>query len=464
MLRRGPAPVTAGLGLRLRLSVAFAIGALVVSAGLALLTYQTARSYLLRQREASAMRQAFVNARLLALSLQDGSPDRSQLLASIESGSGSRAVLRSHGRWFGYPVGVGPEILPADVVRVSDTGRAARQRATINGDPQLAVAVPLAAADTVYFEVFTLDQMELTLALLRNTLLAAAAATTVFGAGFGHVASGRVLRPVRLVSLAAAEVAAGNLDARLDDRGGPELHQLAASFNTMTEALRTRIERERRFVSAVSHELRSPLTTLAASVEVLRGRRADIPERAQLAVDLISSEVDRFNRLVQDLLEISRLDAGAIDLPDEEVAIGQLLRHAIDGLDMGTAEVSLDPDAVDAPVRADKRRLERILANLVENAAHYGGGATRVALERDGPIVRIIVDDAGPGLAEDERERVFEPFHRGQAANARGAGSGSGLGLSIVAEHVALHRGRVWAGSSDAGGARFVVELPVAGP
>ncbi|HET7487577.1 MAG TPA: HAMP domain-containing sensor histidine kinase [Acidimicrobiales bacterium] len=456
--------MSGGVGLRWRLTAAFAIGALVVSAGLAIVTYQTARAYLLRQREASALRQAFVNARLVAVSLQAEPEDPSGLLSSVETGSGSRAVLRYHDRWYGYPVGVGPDSLPDSVVTEAVAGFAARQRSRQNGDAQLTVAVPIPARRALYFEIFSLDQLEVTLALLRNTLLAAATATTVVGALFGLVAAGRVLRPVREVSRAAAEVAAGNLDIRLDDRGGAELGQLADSFNTMTEALRQRIERDQRFVSAVSHELRSPLTTLTAAVEVVNARRAELPDRARVAVDLVVSEVNRFNRMVQDLLEISRLGAGAVELPDEEVAVGPLLLHAVNSLDVGTAEVDIAGDAYEACVRADKRRFERIIGNLVENAFLYGGGVTRIALDRRESIVRITVDDAGPGLTEEERERIFEPFLRGEAAKSRGAGSGTGLGLSIVAEHVALHRGRVWAESSDAGGARFVVELPVARP
>lgn len=448
-------------GLRLRLSVAFAVGSLIVSAGLALLTYETSRTYLLRQREVSASRQAFVNARLLFLALPGEVADVSELLTSVESGSGSRAVLRFRGAWFGYPVGVSSLSLPPEILEVADSGKAARQWANIDGDHQLVVATPIPAVDALYFEIFSLDQLELTLALLRNTLFSTAAATTVLGAVFGRAASRRVLRPVGLVAEAAAEVAAGNLDTRLESRD-PELDRLADSFNLMTEALRTRIERDRRFVAAVSHELRSPLTTLVAAVEVLQARRAELPERALVAVDLVSSEVGRFDRTVQDLLEISRLDAGAVELPDEEVAIGQLVRHSLNGLDIGSATVALDGDAVDAPVRADKRRLERILANLVDNAARYAGGVTRVGLERHGDTVRIVVDDAGPGLTDDERERIFERFVRGHAAASRGVGSGTGLGLSIVAEHVALHGGRVWAESADGGGARFVVELPVA--
>ena len=451
-------------GLRVRLSAAFAIGSMAVSAGLALLTYETSRAYLHRQRETSALRQAFVNARLLRASLRSETPDVPRLLSSLETADGSRGVLRHHGNWFGSSVGVGRDTLPSELRVKAEEGVASRQVFSLDGVTHLGVAVPIPAVDALYFEVTPLRGLASTLGVLRNSLLAAAAVTTLLGAGLGLIVSRRVLLPVTAASEAAALVAAGNLDARLAETSDRDLAVLATSFNQMTEALRERIERDRRFVSAVSHELRSPLTTLMAAVEVLHARRAELPERAAIAVDLVASEVTRFDRLVQDLLEISRLDAGAVERPTEEVAIGEFVLRVMSALagDGRAIPVDVDADALDAVVLADKRRLERVLANLVENAEAYGGGATRVALERTGPLVRLAVEDAGPGIPDEEHERIFEAFVRGRSAAARGSSQGTGLGLSIVAEHVALHGGRVWVEPSDAGGARFVVELPVA--
>lgn len=452
------------VGLRVRLSMAFAIGAMIVSAGLAILTYETARTYLLRQRESTAQRQAFVNARLIRSSLRSENPDVSRLLASLESVDGSQGVLRYRGTWFGSSVGVGRDTLPVDLRIKAERGEPSRQLFAVEGVPHLAVAVPIPAVDAAYFEVSRLDQLASTLNVLRNSLLGAAAVTTLLGAALGLIASRRVLRPVTAASEAAAEVAAGNLDARLEDTSDADLAVLATSFNQMTEALRERIERDRRFVSAVSHELRSPLTTLTSAVEVLRSRQDDLPDRARLAVELLVSEVARFDRLVQDLLEISKLDAGAVERPSEEVAIGEFVLRAMDGIGSRDIAVDVDADALTAIVKADKRRLERVLANLVENGEAYGGGVERVALERHDSVVHLSVEDSGPGVGAEERERIFEAFVRGRSASARGLGQGTGLGLSIVAEHVALHGGRVWVEPREPRGARFVVELPVVDP
>jgi signal transduction histidine kinase len=127
----------------------------------------------------------------------------------------------------------------------------------------------------------------------------------------------------------------------------------------------------------------------------------------------------------------------------------------------GTLPVELAPDAAGLQVSIDKRRIERVVANLVENAAVYAGGVTRLAVEATGDKVRLIVEDAGPGVPAEGRDRIFERFFRGSAAGRRRAGDGTGLGLALVAEHVRLHGGRVWVDDRPGGGSRFVVELPI---
>jgi signal transduction histidine kinase len=237
----------------------------------------------------------------------------------------------------------------------------------------------------------------------------------------------------------------------------------------MAGALQERIERDARFASDVSHELRSPLTTLAATVEVLKARRDEMPDRAQAALDLLDADIARFTQLVADLLEISRFDAGAARLELEDVRISQLVLNAA-GTAADTVPVAVSADAAGAIVLVDKRRLVRVIANLIDNAAKYGGGATGVEVHLgrsdidDRDVVQIVVEDNGGGVPPEERERVFERFARGTvAAGSRGSGEGSGLGLALVKEHVALHGGRVWVEDRLDGesGARFVVELPV---
>lgn len=450
------------LGLRGRVTLGFALGAMLLSVCLAFLTYELARSFLVRQRESSLIRQAFVNARLARSALVATEPDIPELLSSLESPAGSHAVVAHRGSWFAASVVVGQDALPQSLRDAVDDGDAARQRFALDGVPQLGVGVPIPAAEGAYFEVFSLAVLGSTLDVLRNSLVAAAAATTVAGAAVGRWASGRLMKPLAEASEAAAAVASGRFDVRLDHGRDSDLAVLAKAFNGMTDALRERIQRDARFASAVSHELRSPLTTLVTSLGVLQARRAEMGERARTALDLLASDLGRFERMVQDLLEISRLDAGADHLVFEDVSIGEFVLQAVHHSSRSDLVVDVDDAALDLRVRADKRRLDRVIGNLVENADIHGGGALRVAVERAGDQARLAVEDAGPGVRSEERERVFERFVRGAAGDRSRGGEGSGLGLSLVAEHVRLHGGKVWVEPRRGGGARFVVDLPIA--
>jgi two-component system sensor histidine kinase MtrB len=248
----------------------------------------------------------------------------------------------------------------------------------------------------------------------------------------------------------------------------------------MVDQLQERIEREARFNSDVSHELRSPLTTLAATLEVLEDERDQLGPRSQRALQLLGADLRRFQRLVGDLLEMSRVDAGSVDVFLEEVNVSELVQRSVEAgarsLDVsGPAPAVQVDDAVrEWHVGVDKRRFERVMANLMENAAHYGGGVTEITVRPGGEegaegaegaeraeMVEVTVDDAGPGIDPGERTKVFERFYRGSASGRRGAGTGSGLGLALVAEHMRVMHGDVRVESSPPGGARFVLSLPV---
>jgi signal transduction histidine kinase len=455
---RGPFAVR--LGLRARVTAAFALGALLVSLALCGVTYGFSRSYLIRQRENLAVRQTYVNAQLVRTGLRSALPDVPQLLQGLgTSAAGSDSLLRYTGQWFATSLGVGRDALPAALRAEVSGGSPARQRYRLDGRATLAVGVPIRAAEAQYYEVFNLDDLDDTLRTLGTILAVAAAGAVLAGAALGRWASGRVLRPVSEAAKAAADIAGGHFATRLTTGDDSDLAALSSSFNRMVDALKERIDRDARFASDVSHELRSPLTTLATSLQVLQARRSQLPDRARRALDLLAAEVERFERLVQDLLEISRFDAGVAQLSLEDVRLGELLVHAVP---TGTGvELDIEPEATGQVVRGDKRRLERVVGNLVANAASHGGGARRVGLRRHDGKLRVEVDDEGPGVPEDERRRIFERFNRGGAAGRRGGADGVGLGLSIVHEHVQLHGGRVWVEDRPGGGARFVVELPV---
>jgi signal transduction histidine kinase len=230
----------------------------------------------------------------------------------------------------------------------------------------------------------------------------------------------------------------------------------------MVQALNSQIERDARFAANISHELRSPLTTLKTAVEGMHRRRDHLDERSQRLLTLLVEEVDRFEGMVTDLLEISRMDAakpGALRRQDTTVA--DLLESVTARIDLGATSATVvgPPSAI---VRVDARRVERIVANLVRNAETHGRGLAGLRAVVDGDHVRLEVEDRGAGVPPEDRERIFERFYRrSAAAGDRRSGDGFGLGLALVAQHVRLHDGRVWVEDAQPNGARFVVELPV---
>jgi signal transduction histidine kinase len=332
--------------------------------------------------------------------------------------------------------------------------------AMVRGEPRFVVGIPLTAFDADYYAISDLSEVQQTLDNLRFILLGTGAIAVTLAALLGSWASNRMLRPLRRVREAAAAIAGGRLDTRLGAQADPDLDRLSDSFNEMAHALESRIQRDARFASDVSHELRSPLTTLMAGVGVLESRREELSPRSMIALDLLVADLDRFNRLVNDLLEISGFDAGVAALDLTEVDIARFLEVTAEG---AGAVALLMPDGAHAVVvQADKRRLARIMSNLLDNAERYGGGATVITLEMDDTL-RIIVEDGGAGIPAGERSAVFERFFRGSAGGRRTDDGGTGLGLSLVVEDLRLHDGRVWVEDRPDGrpGARFVLELPL---
>jgi signal transduction histidine kinase len=442
-------------------TVTFGLGALALSATMAGLTYFTARQFILRERETAILRQAYVNASLARSSLRSTNPNIQQLLASLDTVPGSRSVLELKGQWYATSISVGENAIPLPLRDLVLSGSPATQHFVLGTTSQMAVGLPIPSVSASYFEVFSLDDLSRTLRILALALAAAAALTTVAGASIGRWASGRALRPLAQVSRAAETVAGGSLNTRLLAEGDAELSALASSFNRMTDALQERIDHEVRFTADVSHELRSPLTTLATSLGVLESHRDELPTRSRHALDLLSAELHRFQRMVDDLLEISRVDTGSAELSLDEVEVGELARQAAAAGGAAHVPVEVDPSVSGLRLWVDKRRIERVVTNLLDNAEQYAGGATRLAVEPGAAhSVRFVVADRGPGVEPGERDRIFERFYRGQAAGQRGVTNGTGLGLSLVAEHVRLHGGRVWAESGVDGENRFVIELP----
>ena len=439
------------------MTATFALGGFLTIAALSATTYVLSYRYLLTQRETSAVRQAYANARLVRSLLRTPDADVPRLLASIGTPSSGRSLVRIDDEWFAASPTVAPDTLPKPLQDlVLQEGAPGRQRAVVDGLPVVAVGVPLGQG-AAYFEVFPLAELTRTVGTIRSSLIAASALAFVGSVALGSWASARALRPVADVGRAAAAIAAGRLDARLDVHGDAELFALATGFNAMVDSLQERIDRDARFASDVSHELRSPLTTLHSAVEIMQRRQDALDPRSRRALDLLAQEVERFEQLVQDLLEISRYDAGVARLDVDEVDLVALLRGIL-GEESSSVDVVIE--GADAVESVDQRRIDQALRNLIRNSQAHGGGVVGAGVRAESSSIIVWVEDRGPGVPAADREAVFQRFYRGATAGRRSSSDGVGLGLALVHEHVTLHGGQVWVEDVAPTGARFLIQLP----
>jgi two-component system sensor histidine kinase MtrB len=272
--------------------------------------------------------------------------------------------------------------------------------------------------------------------------------------------SRRVLRPVRTASSAAAAMAAGDLSVRLPAESDDEFGQWAESFNTMAASLETKVaelqaahEREQRFVADVSHELRTPLTALVAEAEMANSFLSTMPESAGRVGELLTTDTARLRRLVEDLLEISRLDAATSAADALDLDVLRFLEAVI-----ADRHPSASLRATSARVRCDRRGLERIVGNLLDNAAQHAPGAA-VAVEAGvvGSALHVVVADDGPGVPAASLDRLFERFYTTDAARQ----GGSGLGLAIAREHAQRMGGDLTVRANTPRGLVFDLRVPV---
>lgn len=442
-------------GLRGRIALTFGVGALLIAGLLAVSTFFFSRAYLFDQRERTVVRQAALDAVFVSDQLDSADADIPDILSAAGPPESGVIVVERGGQWYSSSLGVGREIVPARLADRVNSGRPARTTVTVDGVPTVIVGIPLSRPGANFYRVFPLRELHETIRILQIVLATGAAAAAAGGIALGVWASRRVVQPLNLVAATAAQVAGGMLDTRLPPTDDPDLATIVGSFNVMVDTLRQRIERDSRFAADVSHELRSPLTTLVAAVSVMQGRRAELPGRSQVALDLVTAELDRFERLLDSLLTLARTEDGLEPDRLNEVSVAALAAHALDRAGVGP-ELLLPVDP--GMVLGDKGLLERALFNLIENAQRHGHGVTAVRVERLHGDVAVFVEDEGPGVPTAERERIFERFATNRAA--RGSSSGTGLGLALVAQTVTAHGGTVWCTERSGPGARFVIRLP----
>ena len=340
--------------------------------------------------------------------------------------------------------------------------------------PFLVVGAPVdteAGRFDLYYFV-PLDDQVATVSLVQNSLTAIGALLLLLLAAIAGIVARQVVTPVRVAARTAERLSAGLLEERMVVRGEDELARLAHSFNQMAANLQRQIVQlenlsrlQQRFTSDVSHELRTPLTTVRMAADVIAAAADTFPPALARSTELLSNEVDRFESLLNDLLEISRYDAGAAVLEPEDTDVRGLVTRAVDGLTQLAGRTGSELAVVlpDEPVVAevDPRRVERILRNLIGNAIEHGEGRpVRITLASDADALAITVRDYGVGLRPGEAQAVFDRFWRADPSRARQTG-GTGLGLSISREDARLHDGWLQVWGWPGLGAQFRLTLPL---
>lgn len=340
--------------------------------------------------------------------------------------------------------------------------------------PGIAVGNKVTFNGTVYelYLLYDLDTAQQTLDEIQNVLWAGGAALILMIGGIAWYVTRNVVSPVSHAAVVSEKLAAGQLQERMVVKGEDEVARLGASFNHMAASLQEQItqlatlsQMQQRFVSDVSHELRTPLTTVRMAAEVLFDARDDFDPINKRSAELLYNQVERFQSLLSDLLEISRFDAGAAVLDSELTDIFQVVSHVIDGASPVAAEygseVRLTSRHKSIIVEMDSRRIDRILRNLLLNAVEHGEGKpVHVSVAANHEAVAVSVRDFGIGMTPAEAARVFDRFWRADPARARTTG-GSGLGLSIAAEDTKLHNGWLQAWGRKGSGSNFRLTLPL---
>ncbi|MGW1490866.1 MtrAB system histidine kinase MtrB [Streptomyces sp. NPDC002402] len=321
------------------------------------------------------------------------------------------------------------------------------------------------------YYLFPLAQEEQSLNLVRGTLATAGLFVVVLLGAIAWLVVRQIVTPVRMAAGIAERLSAGRLQERMKVTGEDDIARLGEAFNKMAQNLQLKIQQleelsrmQRRFVSDVSHELRTPLTTVRMAADVIHEARADFDPVTARSAELLGDQLDRFESLLSDLLEISRFDAGAAALEAEPIDLREVVRRVIGGAEplaerKGT-RIRVIGDEQPVVAEADARRVERVLRNLVVNAVEHGEGrdvVVRMAVA--GGAVAVAVRDYGVGLKPGEATRVFNRFWRADPARARTTG-GTGLGLSIAVEDARLHGGWLQAWGEPGGGSQFRLTLP----
>jgi signal transduction histidine kinase len=447
--------------LRRRLILAFALSAGVAAAALAAGSFLLVREARLDDSRDRALEQSRFNLVLASEVLPAEGPEA--LLDAYARRGRFETVLVVDGEDFPSSLSVGEEQVPEDLRDLVAKGQLAYERTEVADTRYLVTGgqVPGTEDDEAYF-FFSEEELWNDLADLRNILLAGLGIVVLLAGLVGALLARRTLAPVARASTAARSLAEGLLDTRLPVESSDEFGAWAASFNEMADALEAKITelseaqaRERRFTADVAHELRTPLTAIVNEASLLADHIERMPPEARRPAELLVEDVKRLRDLVEDLMEVSRLDAGTQPVRPEPLDLGSLVAAALRARGW---EDRVALDAGEVVLTTDHRRVERIVANLVGNALEHGGRDVSVRVGADGVGAFVEVADRGPGIAREDLPHLFERFYKADPART---GRGTGLGLAIALENARLLGGDVEVWSEPGVGARFTLRLPV---
>jgi signal transduction histidine kinase len=451
-----PGRISSG-GLRRRLTIAFTLAVGASAAALAAGSYVVVRHNLLADSVDTAVSQARRNLEIAPGYLQTGGPDELRKAYRRRGDFETAGVYR--GSPFSSSFSVSVRAVPSGLRRLVSEGELGYARQTVAGTHYLVVGGP-SGHDAELYYFFSEQDLRHELAQLRNILLVGVGILMLLAAFVGAVLARSTLRPVARASDAARSLAEGLLETRLPVEGRDEFGSWAQSFNEMAAALEAKISalsaaqaRERRFTADVAHELRTPLTALVGEASLLAEHLERMPVESRRPAELLIADVGRLRRLVENLMAISRFDAGRESIQAETVDLAALAAAAVRARGWD-GRVQLD--AEDVVITSDPRRLEGIVANLVGNALEHGGDGVAVRVGRDGDGAFVEVADEGPGIAPEHLPHLFERFYKADPARASG---GTGLGLAIAQENARLLGGRIEVWSAPGQGARFTLRL-----
>ncbi|MEV6208294.1 HAMP domain-containing sensor histidine kinase [Kitasatospora sp. NPDC051914] len=478
--RRRSGPWRRLRSLRVRLIAVFAAVALITAVSASGIAYWLNRDAVLKRAQDTALNDFRVSLtrNVSDLPLQPDCPQLSELAQQVASSGLNYDVVVDDPALPGCKVSSDParftlanvpEALQRAVATPRDVGAGNPyayhlywQRVNLGNRPFLVGGTKVVPSGPTAYMFKSLEDERADLNTLGWSLAIATLLALIGSALLAQAASATVLRPVRRLGEAARRLGEGKLDTRLEVEGGDELADLARTFNRTAESLSHQVEelsareaQSRRFVADMSHELRTPLTAMTAVTDILEDEADSLDPMIEPAVRLVVSETRRLSDLVENLMEVTRFDAGTAKLVADEVDMADLVMSCIDG------RAWYDAVEVDAPrgvrLMADPRRLDVVFANLIGNALKHGGSPVRVVVREEGDQVVVKVRDSGPGIPEEVLPHVFDRFYKADKGRARS--EGSGLGLSIAMANAQIHGGTITAANAESG-AVFTLTLP----